>query len=56
MIGTILQFLLLWFLASIPLGLIVGQLLARAAEVSDTKPVAFSKNGGTNPAQQSIGD
>ncbi|MBN1287071.1 MAG: hypothetical protein JXB47_16845 [Anaerolineae bacterium] len=50
MVGIILQVLALWFLLSIPLGLIVGRLLARASETTEAQPVAFSNNG-ANPAQ-----
>ena len=50
MIGSILLGLAVWFVLSIPLGIMVGKLLARANRA--TMPLAASSNGmDTNPTR-----
>ena len=53
MVGSILIGLVLWFLASIPLGVVVGRMLARSNEALDTAPslsMAVTDTHPTRPA------
>ncbi len=43
MVGSILLGLVVWFLASIPVGILVGKMLARASQASS--PMSTTPNG-----------